>query len=227
MLPERPLSKRDAARLGLGALVFAVAFAVAATLPDRLHLAYLEPIVGLLALALLVAAALARAPRRVQVAYRRGVLVGFGLLVGGWTYAVLPPPTEPLVVLVPLTWLVLASADTARAPSLPWALGIASAPILGATGWILRSQADRYGSWGALARELLRQTGVAGSLFEETVGVLLLFGVAPGLVAYVVGKAWHAADGRWPTGRRPDDRTIVLAGLALLSALLGLRVIIN
>lgn len=227
MLPDRPISKRDAARLGLGALVFGVAFAVAATLPDRLHLPYLEPIVGILALALLLVAALSRAPRRVQVGYRRGVLVGFGLLVGWWTFAVLPPPTEPLVLLVPLAWLVLASADSARAPSLPWALGIASAPVLGATGSVLRSQADRYGSWEALARELLRQSGVAGSLLEEMVGVLLLVGVAPGLVAYLVGKSWHAADGRWPTGRRPDDRTVVLAGVALLSALLGLRVLLN
>lgn len=205
MLPDRPLSKRDAARLGLGALVFGVAFAVAATLPDRVHLPYLEPVIGLLALALLVAAALSRAPTRVQVGYRRGVLVGFGLLVGGLTYAVWPPPTEPLVVLVPLTWLVLAIADSARAPSLPWALGIASAPLLGATAWIV----------------------VGGLLFEDMVGVLLLFGVAPGLVAYVVGKSWHAADGRWPIGRQLDDQTVLRAGLALLSALLGLRVLIN
>lgn len=227
MLPERPLSKRDAARLGLGALVFGVAFAVAATLPDRLHLPYVEPMVGLLALALLVAAALSRAPRRVRVGYRRGTMVGFGLLVGWLIMAVWRPPTEPLVLLVPLIWLGLASAESARSPSLSWSLGIASAPALGVTTWVLQSEAERHGSWWALASRLWTDGRLPRVVLEETTGVLLLFGVTPGIVAYLVGRWWHGTDDRWPERPAPDDRTVALAAAVLLATLLGVRLLLR
>lgn len=227
MLPERPLSTRDAARLGVGALVFVVAFAVAAMLPDRLHLAYLEPIVGLLALALLVAAALSRTPRRTRVGYRRSVVVGFGLLVGWLTMAAWRPPSEPLVLLVPLAWLGLASAESARDPSLPWAIGIASAPAVGVTTWVIQARAEMYGSWWALVSRLWSVARVPGVFVEEVPAVLLLFGVAPGIVAYLVGRAWHRVDGRWPELRAPDDRTVALTAAALLSVLLGVRLLLR
>lgn len=227
MLPERPFSKREAATVGLGGLVFGVAFALAATLPDRLHLPYLEPFVGLLALALLLGAALAGTPRRVQVGYRRSVLVLFGLLAGWWTLAAWRPATQPLVLLVPLAWVGLATAESARGPSLPWALGIASAPLVGVTTWTLRSEADRHGSWSALAIRLWSDAGLPGRIFEEAVAVLLLLGVAPGVVAYLVGRWWHRVDGRPLQLRRPDDRTVALAAVALLSALLGLRLLLG
>ena len=225
MVPGRPVTRRDALRVGLGAAVFAVAFAVAATVTGRLHLPYLEPMVGLLALALLVGAALTGAPRRVRVRFRRSVLAGFGLLLGWWSIAVWRPSTPPLVLVVPLTWAALATAESARSPSLPWSLGVASAPAVGGSVWMLRSMAHRYGSWWRLASRARTDTGIAGSFLEETVGVLLLLGVTPGIAAYLVGRTWHGTDGWRPQLRRPDDRTVALLAAAGLSALSGLRLL--
>lgn len=227
MVPELPIPRRDIVRIGLGAVVFTVAFAVAATIPVRLHLPYLEAFVGLLALALLVAAALSSATRRVQIIYRRSVMVGFGLLVGWWTITLWRPATEPLVLLVPLVWMVLASAESARGPSLPWALGISSAPGIGVSTWAFRWEADRHGSWWALATRLWTDARLPGVIVEEVPAILLLFGVTPGIGAYLVGRWWHGADGLRPELRNPDDRTIALAATAVMSALLGLRLLLR
>lgn len=72
---DRPvrLSRPTLVRFGLGMAVFGAGFAVAVLLPRQFHVAYLEPLLGLAALALIGAAALAGTSRRVLVTYRRSV----------------------------------------------------------------------------------------------------------------------------------------------------------
>lgn len=218
-LPVR-LSRRTLVRIGLGMAVFGAGFAVAVLLPRQFHVPYLEPLLGLAALALIGAAALAGASRQVLVTYRRSVWVAFGLLAG-WMVIVTQGWPHPLFLLpVVFLWTVLAAVESARVPSLPWSLGIAGAPALAVAGWFLNRVANHQGSWLAVTRELATPEVVAGL----GAGLLFFVGV-PGVLGYLFGRNVHDTDGGRPGLPNADTETAVLVGVVLLLALFGLRVL--
>lgn len=220
-LLERVPGDRGARAIAAAVAVLLGAFAVGVYVPRRITLPYLEPVLLVAALALLGWAALSRAPSSVRIAYRRLCWVGAGLFAGWWTFAIWRPDSIAAFLVVPFAWLVIATIESGRRPSLVWALGIACSPSIGGVVWFLRGRIGTVGSWWGFVRESVREPGLARWLFREAIAPVLLFGVPLGILAYLVGGALHRSDGQRPEVRAPSSRTVALVGVGLGSVLVG------
>lgn len=211
---------------GLGTVVAALgvllgAMVVGVYTPRTLSLPYLEPVLLVAAIALVGYAAVSRRSRAVQRAYRRTVWVAAGLFAGWWLFAVQRPESPAPFVVVIVAWSALGAIEAERQPSLSWAVGIVSSLPAGATLWFLLARIEVYGSKGAFLVEVLSGSGQARRYLLEAAIPILLVGIPFGIVAYLLGRGVHDADGLRPNVRIPSPRTVVLLIAAFVSFLYG------
>jgi len=107
---EERLGAIGPVRAAAGVTVFAAAFGVAVLVPRRVQAPYAEPLLALVALALLGGAVATGWSERTRIAYRRSVWVLLGVLVGVWSH-VAGAPLLPGLMLALVVWTALAAVE--------------------------------------------------------------------------------------------------------------------
>lgn len=211
---------------GLGTVVAALgvllgAAVVGVYVPRTLSLPYLEPVLLVAAIALVGYAAVSRRPPAVLRAYRRTVWVAAGLFAGWWLFAIQRPESPAPFVIVIVVWSALGAIESERQPSPAWSVGIVSSPPVGTVLWFLLARIEVFDSKRVFLVKVLSGSGqVWRYLFDAAIPILLV-GIPFGIMAYLVGRSVHHADGLRPTLRIPSPRMVALLITAVISFLSG------